>query len=151
MSVSLCVGLCGSVCVCVCVSAAVRTGDHTLTSTGLSLCVSSSVMSGECCGSLLLLLLLCASSHLTHSSLLVVSHPGLCLFVPDQVKELVSKCLQARDMAYCPYSRFPVGAAILTADGAIITGNNQQVSTPLNSWWYTYTFSGTFILHSISS
>lgn len=27
-------------------------------------------------------------------------------------------------MAYCPYSRFPVGAAILTADGAIITGND---------------------------
>ncbi|XP_063320360.1 zgc:103586 isoform X1 [Pelmatolapia mariae] len=39
----------------------------------------------------------------------------------DQVKELVSKCLQARDKAYCPYSRFPVGAAVLTADGAIIT------------------------------
>ncbi|XP_069575042.1 cytidine deaminase [Brachyistius frenatus] len=44
----------------------------------------------------------------------------------DQVKELVSKCLQARDMAYCPYSRFPVGAAILTADGAIITGCNVE-------------------------
>ena len=29
-------------------------------------------------------------------------------------------------MAYCPYSRFPVGAAILTADGAIITGNNSE-------------------------
>uniref|UniRef100_A0A3Q1CAR6 Cytidine deaminase n=1 Tax=Amphiprion ocellaris TaxID=80972 RepID=A0A3Q1CAR6_AMPOC len=44
----------------------------------------------------------------------------------DKVKELVSKCLQARDMAYCPYSRFPVGAAILTADGAIITGCNVE-------------------------
>lgn len=48
----------------------------------------------------------------------------LCVLPADTVKELVSKCLQARDMAYCPYSRFPVGAAILTADGAIITGNN---------------------------
>ncbi|XP_061565946.1 zgc:103586 [Cololabis saira] len=44
----------------------------------------------------------------------------------DKVKELVSKCLQARDMAYCPYSAFPVGAAILTADGAIITGCNVE-------------------------
>ncbi|XP_071765229.1 cytidine deaminase [Centroberyx gerrardi] len=45
---------------------------------------------------------------------------------PDKVKELVSKCLQARDLAYCPYSRFPVGAAILTVDGAIITGCNVE-------------------------
>ncbi|KAF3697870.1 Cytidine deaminase [Channa argus] len=44
----------------------------------------------------------------------------------DKVQELVSKCLQARNKAYCPYSRFPVGAAILTADGAIITGCNVE-------------------------
>ncbi|XP_062372235.1 zgc:103586 isoform X1 [Sardina pilchardus] len=43
-----------------------------------------------------------------------------------QVAELVSKCLQARDMAYCPYSRFPVGAAILTSGGTIITGCNVE-------------------------
>lgn len=46
-----------------------------------------------------------------------------CLFSADKVQELVSKCLQARDRAYCPYSRFPVGAAVLSADGAIITGD----------------------------
>ncbi|XP_037615189.1 zgc:103586 [Sebastes umbrosus] len=44
----------------------------------------------------------------------------------DRVKELVSKCQQARDQAYCPYSHFPVGAALLTADGAIITGCNVE-------------------------
>ncbi|CAG5929159.1 unnamed protein product [Menidia menidia] len=44
----------------------------------------------------------------------------------DKVHELVSRCLQARDLAYCPYSRFPVGAAILTAEGAIITGCNVE-------------------------
>ncbi|XP_008433734.1 cytidine deaminase isoform X2 [Poecilia reticulata] len=44
----------------------------------------------------------------------------------DKVTELVSKCLQARDLAYCPYSRFPVGAALLTADGAIVTGCNVE-------------------------
>uniref|UniRef100_A0A8C6UCB0 Cytidine deaminase n=1 Tax=Neogobius melanostomus TaxID=47308 RepID=A0A8C6UCB0_9GOBI len=38
------------------------------------------------------------------------------------LKALVLKCQEARNMAYCPYSKFPVGAAILTADGAIITG-----------------------------
>ncbi|XP_042566367.1 zgc:103586 isoform X3 [Clupea harengus] len=29
-------------------------------------------------------------------------------------------------MAYCPYSRFPVGAAILTSGGTIITGCNVE-------------------------
>ncbi|XP_026869816.1 zgc:103586 [Electrophorus electricus] len=42
------------------------------------------------------------------------------------VAELVAKCLQARNMAYCPYSRFPVGAAILTSGGTIITGCNVE-------------------------
>uniref|UniRef100_H3D642 Cytidine deaminase n=2 Tax=Tetraodon nigroviridis TaxID=99883 RepID=H3D642_TETNG len=42
------------------------------------------------------------------------------------VQELVSKCLKARDLAYCPYSHFPVGAALLTADGAIVTGCNVE-------------------------
>ncbi|XP_073668189.1 active breakpoint cluster region-related protein isoform X2 [Paramisgurnus dabryanus] len=42
------------------------------------------------------------------------------------VAELVAKCLQAREMAYCPYSNFPVGAAILTTGGAIITGCNVE-------------------------
>ncbi|XP_008321188.1 cytidine deaminase [Cynoglossus semilaevis] len=44
----------------------------------------------------------------------------------DPVKELIKKCLQARDMAYCPYSHFPVGAAILTTEGAIISGCNVE-------------------------
>jgi len=39
----------------------------------------------------------------------------------------VAKCLQAREMAYCPYSGFPVGAAILTTGGAIITGNQMHL------------------------
>ncbi|KAK3568057.1 hypothetical protein QTP86_029258 [Hemibagrus guttatus] len=48
------------------------------------------------------------------------------MFTSDQVAELVAKCLQARGMAYCPYSQFPVGAAILTSGGAIITGCNVE-------------------------
>ncbi|KTG46670.1 hypothetical protein cypCar_00005448 [Cyprinus carpio] len=42
------------------------------------------------------------------------------------VAELVAKCLQAQEMAYCPYSGFPVGAAVLTTGGAIITGCNVE-------------------------
>ncbi|KAJ8281961.1 hypothetical protein COCON_G00044800 [Conger conger] len=42
------------------------------------------------------------------------------------IKELVWKCLQARDLAYCPYSHFPVGAAILTTTGDIVTGCNVE-------------------------
>lgn len=44
----------------------------------------------------------------------------------DYVQALVAECLRARDRAYCPYSRFPVGAAVLSADGAIITGCNVE-------------------------
>lgn len=42
----------------------------------------------------------------------------------------MAKCLQAREMAYCPYSKFPVGAAILTTGGAIVTG--RQIHLLLN-------------------
>lgn len=56
-----------------------------------------------------------AQQVICHVVFVTVSLAGL-------IQELVSKCLQARDVAYCPYSRFPVGAALLTADGAIITG-----------------------------
>ncbi|XP_061814970.1 cytidine deaminase isoform X1 [Nerophis lumbriciformis] len=44
----------------------------------------------------------------------------------DKVNELISKCLEAKDMAYCPYSNFPVGAALLTTDGAIFKGCNVE-------------------------
>ncbi|CDQ62250.1 unnamed protein product [Oncorhynchus mykiss] len=61
-------------------------------------------------------------------SITFVSVCCLSFFCTDnaKVKELVLKCMHAREMAYCPYSRFPVGAAILTADGAIITGCNVE-------------------------
>lgn len=49
----------------------------------------------------------------------------------DLIKELVSKCLQARDEAYCPYSHFPVGAALLTAGGAIVTGKRHTAAPPV--------------------
>jgi cytidine deaminase len=40
------------------------------------------------------------------------------------IKKLIAHARQARDAAYAPYSQFPVGAAVLTADGRIFTGCN---------------------------
>lgn len=40
------------------------------------------------------------------------------------LKELISKALEAREKAYCPYSEFKVGAAVLFEDGKIYTGCN---------------------------
>lgn len=39
-------------------------------------------------------------------------------------KELIRAALEARDNAYAPYSRFKVGAALLTESGRIYTGCN---------------------------
>lgn len=40
--------------------------------------------------------------------------------------ELAERALAARDQAYCPYSSFAVGAALLTTGGTIITGANVE-------------------------
>lgn len=37
---------------------------------------------------------------------------------------LIAAALAARDLAYVPYSRFSVGAAVLTASGRIFSGGN---------------------------
>lgn len=39
-------------------------------------------------------------------------------------EQLVNKALEARQRAYAPYSKFRVGAAVLTQSGRIITGCN---------------------------
>ncbi len=56
-------------------------------------------------------------------------HPD---FDPDTVERLFSAAHEAQSRAYAPYSEFPVGAAILTDTGAILSGCNiENASYPL--------------------
>jgi len=41
-------------------------------------------------------------------------------------EELLAAAREAKSAAYCPYSNFAVGAAVLTADGAIYKGCNVE-------------------------
>lgn len=40
------------------------------------------------------------------------------------IQELIQESIQAREKAYVPYSKFKVGAALLTKDGKVYTGCN---------------------------
>ncbi|SCX93721.1 cytidine deaminase [Alkaliphilus peptidifermentans] len=44
-------------------------------------------------------------------------------------KELLKKAIEARDFAYVPYSKFPVGAAVLTKSGKIYKGCNIECAS----------------------
>jgi len=44
----------------------------------------------------------------------------------DSLKQLMNEAVKAKSFAYAPYSKFKVGAALLLANGKIITGNNQE-------------------------
>ena len=41
-------------------------------------------------------------------------------------RELVAKAMEMQNLAYCPYSNFPVGAALLCEDGRVFTGCNVE-------------------------
>jgi cytidine deaminase len=41
-------------------------------------------------------------------------------------ERLMSAAIQAAENAYVPYSNFPVGAAVLTGEGTIVTGCNVE-------------------------
>jgi cytidine deaminase len=42
------------------------------------------------------------------------------------VDKLLSAAFEAQSKAYCPYSNFPVGAAVLVADGTVFKGCNVE-------------------------
>lgn len=44
----------------------------------------------------------------------------------EGIKELITAAIEARRKSYSPYSHYQVGAALLTADGKIITGCNVE-------------------------
>ncbi|MBS3887246.1 MAG: cytidine deaminase [Dethiobacter sp.] len=44
----------------------------------------------------------------------------------EMLEELLASARKAWEQAYCPYSRFPVGAALLTSDGEIFIGCNVE-------------------------
>lgn len=45
---------------------------------------------------------------------------------PRDVKRLIDAAVSARKSAYCPYSRYPVGAAVLTETGRVFEGCNVE-------------------------
>ena len=46
----------------------------------------------------------------------------------NELKCIITRCTEAMRQAYAPYSDFPVGAAILTADGTVFTGQFSNFS-----------------------
>jgi len=45
---------------------------------------------------------------------------------PESYKKLVQAAKEAAEKTYSPYSHYPVGAALLTEDGHVITGCNVE-------------------------
>ena len=46
--------------------------------------------------------------------------------VTNEDRELLSAALVAQKEAHCPFSRYPVGSAVRTEDGTIVTGCNVE-------------------------
>lgn len=53
---------------------------------------------------------------------------------PEIAGQLLAAARQAAAGAYAPYSKFPVGAAVLTGEGTVVTGCNiENASYPLTN------------------
>lgn len=46
--------------------------------------------------------------------------------LPSEFSALMGAAVKARALAYAPYSRFQVGAAVLLDNGEVVIGNNQE-------------------------
>ena len=58
----------------------------------------------------------------------IVAKIKICAYkdLGEDVKNLIDAAKLACKSAYAPYSSFRVGAAVLLADGRVVTGNNQE-------------------------
>ena len=61
-------------------------------------------------------------------------------------KELFTAAREAMTHAYAPYSKFPVGAALLTADGRVFTGANIEVASYPEGWCAETTALGHYVM-----
>src|SRR5258706_2966940 len=52
---------------------------------------------------------------------------------PRARAELIAAAKKARRNAYCPYSNYPVGAAVLTASGKVYAGCNVESPTLISN------------------
>jgi cytidine deaminase len=51
----------------------------------------------------------------------------VCIVFKDlATQDIIRKGVSARELAYCPYSKFQVGAALLCSDGTVFTGCNVE-------------------------
>ncbi|TGJ78392.1 hypothetical protein E0Z10_g10369 [Xylaria hypoxylon] len=51
-----------------------------------------------------------------------------------EFKELHSRCVDAKATAYCPYSKFRVGASVISVDGVFFNGANvENASYPVGT------------------
>ncbi|MDI6025591.1 cytidine deaminase [Corticibacterium sp. UT-5YL-CI-8] len=60
--------------------------------------------------------------------------------------DLFDAAWKAMDKAYVPYSKFPVGAAIRTADGTVYTGANIENASYPEGWCAETTAIGHYIM-----
>ncbi|VEL10755.1 unnamed protein product [Protopolystoma xenopodis] len=54
--------------------------------------------------------------------------------LPSASDKLIAACIRVRQHAYCPYSLFPVGSAVLTKSGEVFEGANVENIAFPNGW-----------------
>lgn len=61
-----------------------------------------------------------------HCDILMADNIVTTASLPDELQELVRKAAEAKTKAHCPYSKFPVGAALLTTSNETFTGKSMR-------------------------